>query len=52
MGSQKDTSDIIHDPCLVWGVIEETEMIPIGLNSQKEANKPKALLKTYWKRQK
>ena len=38
MDSQKDTSYTKHDPCLVLGVIEETEMIPVGWNSQKEAS--------------
>ena len=35
---QKDTSDTKHDPCLVQGVIEETDMIHVGWNSQKEAS--------------
>ena len=37
INSQKDTSDTKHVPCLAQGVIEETEMIPVGWNSQKEA---------------
>ena len=38
INSQKDTSDIKLVPCFVQVLIEETEMIPVGLNSQKEAS--------------
>ena len=41
INSQKDTSYTKHVPCLAQGVIEETEMIPVGWNSQKEASNNK-----------
>ena len=34
---QINISDTKHDPCSVKGVMEETEMIPVGWNSHKEA---------------
>ena len=35
--SQKGTSDTKQDPWPVKGVMERTEMVPVGWNSKKEA---------------
>ena len=47
--SQKDTNDTKHDPRPVKGVMERTEMMPVGWNSKKKARNM-ALLKTCYKK--